>query len=213
MARCCQKHSVRSRPPLSKVTVKQAASLTGKSRETINTATNSGLLSFSLNSRNHKVLDVAELERVFPLVKTMGELRQQSEPVSSSQKPSEPDSDTELLLLQEKLSSSEQLREMLADERDRERRQFEAELETLRNSLEKSQEQHNKALLLITDQSQNSQDKHSTWEQTIRQLESKIANQAADFEKRVGEVKQAGFREAQDLPWYQLLFKKKLDVP
>jgi len=194
---------------LSKVTVKQAASLTGKSRETINTATNSGLLSYSLNSRNHKVLDIAELERVFPLVKTMAELGQQSEPVSNSQTPSDPDSNAEAMLLREKLSNSEQLREMLTQERDRERRQFEAELETLRSSLEKSQEQHNKALLLITDQSQGKQDE---WGQTIRQLESKIANQAADFEKRVGEVKQAGFSEAIDLPWYQLLFKKKLDV-
>jgi len=41
---------------MSEITVKQAALLTGKSRETINAATKDGTLSFSHNARKHKVI-------------------------------------------------------------------------------------------------------------------------------------------------------------
>jgi len=142
--------TVRSRQAVSKVTVREAAKLTGKSRETINTATREGTLSFSLNSRKHKVIDIAELERVYPLVKTMDEIKQASETVSASPAASDSDLQSKLAVMRQKLASSEAMQEILATERSRERQQLESEIENLRTNLEKSQDQHNKALLLIT---------------------------------------------------------------
>ena len=49
---------------MSKVTVKQAAFLTGLTKETINKATNDGTISHSLNQSNRKVIEIAELQRV-----------------------------------------------------------------------------------------------------------------------------------------------------
>ena len=76
---------------MSKVTVREAALLTGKSRETINSATKDGTLSYTLNNKNHKVIDVAELSRVYEITKTLEEVEQESG-VNHSQPPSETDS-------------------------------------------------------------------------------------------------------------------------
>ena len=57
----------------------------------MNNATKDGTLSYSLNLRNHKVIDISELERIYPLVKTMGEI-EKNDTVKKSPVPSETDS-------------------------------------------------------------------------------------------------------------------------
>jgi GTP cyclohydrolase II len=140
---------------MSKVTVRQAAALTGKSRETINTACNDGVLSCSANERGIKVVDVSELERVYPLVKSMDQITR-SEPVKSSQVLTEEGSSDlkeQLAVLKARLESAATERDMLQSERERERRQLVEEIENLRETLSKAQDQHGKAMLLLTDQS------------------------------------------------------------
>ncbi len=197
---------------MSKVTVRQAAKLTGKSRETINTATKEGKLSFTLDSSNRKVVEIAELERVYPLVKSFEQINQQSETVKPDRQVSEPDVRTELAVLREKLANSESLRETVFAERERERRQFEAELDTLRSSLEKTIEQNNKALLLITDQSDQTKERAGDWHATARKLEEQIAGQQAALEQRITELQKNAKREAveeiKDKYWWQVLFLK-----
>lgn len=164
-----------------KVSVREAALLTGKSRETINTATKDGVLSFTLNERNHKVIDIAELERVYPLVKTMADL-ELSENVSpdvdlTGEGPS--DLREQVAVLHERLQSAarekeflQAERETLKGERERERRQFEEQIEILRTSLEKTQDQHGKAMLLLTHQSEEGGGlkKVAALEETVTQL-------------------------------------------
>ena len=164
---------------MSKISVKQAALLTGKSRETINNATKEGKISYSLNSRNHKEIDVAELERIYPLVKNMEQISQESQsgvvsPVESGEIRS--DSQAQIQVLQQKLTSSEELKETITTERQRERKQLESEIENLRSSLEKTQEQHSKAMLLITHQGQT-ESRDVTWEKSFKALEARLANQ------------------------------------
>lgn len=168
---------------MSKVSVRQAAKLTGLTRETINKDTNSGKLACSRNSRNHKRIDIAELERVYDLVKTMDEIEQESKAVKQRPPPSESDTSTEVATLREKLASSEQTVEMLKDERSRERRQLESEIENLRESLDKAQDQHSKALLLITDQSDQSKQRSDDWEAMVKGLEARLANNEREQEK------------------------------
>lgn len=66
---------------MSKVSVSQAAKLTGKSRETINKATKSGTLAYSLGSSKRKEIQIAELERVYELVTTIDAIQEASAPV------------------------------------------------------------------------------------------------------------------------------------
>lgn len=137
-----------------KVSVREAAFLTGKSRETINTATKDGILSFTLNERNHKVIDIAELERVYPLVKSPEDL-ERSGVVNDGQELTEggqSDLREQVAVLRERLESSLRENGQLSAERERERRQLEDQIETLRTSLEKAQDQHSKAMLLLTHQ-------------------------------------------------------------
>lgn len=192
---------------MSKVTVKEAAALTGKSRETINKATKDGTLSFTLNAQNHKVIDIAELERVHPLIKTMDEVSKPSEPVMSGQAVSDSQIAAELAVLRERLDSSERMREVTATERERERRQLESEIEALRANVENSQELHNKALLLVTDRSQQPHDREALLEQSRQELDQRMAKQQADFEKRIEslrkEAKRDAIEEIMSRPWWR----------
>src|SRR5687767_2874746 len=138
---------------MSKVSVRQAAWLTGKSRETINTASKQGKLSFSLNSSNQKVIDVAELERVYPLVRSMNEVEKEvSGDVSERPGPDNGPSDLrqELAVLRERVQGLTTERDLVKAERERERRQLESEIEHLRDSLKAEQENQSKAMLLLT---------------------------------------------------------------
>lgn len=162
---------------MSKVSVSQAAKLTGKSRETINKATQTGALTYSLNAAKRKEIDVAELQRVYQLVTTIDALQEASGPVKPAAPVSGSDSGAQNAELMAKLASSERTIELIQSERDRERRQLESEIENLRSSLQRSQEQHGRALLLITDQSQP--DRGEEWKAAIAGLEKRIANQEA----------------------------------
>ncbi|TWT96921.1 hypothetical protein Pla108_26970 [Botrimarina colliarenosi] len=180
---------------MSKVTVKEAALLSGKSRETINAATKSGRLSYSLDGKNKKVIDVAELERVYPLTKSVDEIRetvgQGKAPVRSGRASLEPDVRERIAGLTERLAASETLQATLTAERVRERRQLEDEIAHLRETLAKAQDQHNKALLLITDETKGASGRTSDWERSIKALEKRIGNQeqqAKDYRGRLDEA-------------------------
>ena len=200
---------------MSKVTVKQAAQLTGKTKETINKATNTGKLSFSLNASGHKVIDVSELERIYTLVLSVDELGKHSKQVSRRQVESDSDITAEVAVLREKLASSERMKEQLIAERERERRQLESEIDTLRSSLEKSQDQHGKALLLITDQSKDTTDGVGDWEKSYKGLEKRLANhedrlrkereERAALRKKAERYKQALESERRKPFWQRLL--------
>ena len=199
---------------MSQVTVKEAALLTGKSRETINAATKSGKLSCSQNGKTKKMINVSELERVYPLVKTIDEIRRPSGTVKPSQNQSDPDVQAELTRLQEKLAASELMRETIDAERQRERRQLEEAIDNLRDALAKSQQQHNKALLLITDQSQDTTDRVGDWEKSIKALEKRLANHEEQSKKdreeitaarrKVEQYKRALHQERNKSPWHKL---------
>lgn len=181
---------------MSKVSVREAAQLTGKSRETINTATKEGKLSWSLDDRARKVIDVSELERVYPIVKSMDQVKQESETVRNSQVPSEISVSAELAVLREKLANSENLRNVLTTERERERRQLEAEIETLRTSLQKAQEQASKQMLLITDQSKQAKERAGDWETSLAEMKVKLAN---DTDARFKELQEKHDKEIRQL--------------
>ena len=111
---------------------------------------------FKLDNKNRKRIEVSELQRVYDLVMTMEEL-EASNDVQSDKKPlssASVSSEEGLNVLKVRLEMAESERDIIREERDRERRQLESEIENLRYSLEKAQEQGSKAMLLLTNQSQ-----------------------------------------------------------
>lgn len=196
---------------MSQVTVRKAAQLTGKSRETINAATKDGTLSFTLNGRGHKVIDVSELERVFPLIKTLSEIDPSDEPVRTGQKVSDRTVREELGKLLERLQHREEVNETQRLERERERRQLQEEIEHLRATLEKAQEQHRTALLLLTDQRTG---KGSEQDDLLGELRDQINAQKVWFEERENQIKnearQDTLQEIRSESWLELAFGNKL---
>ncbi len=162
---------------MSNVTVRKAALLTGKSRETINSATKDGTLSYTLNSRKHKVIDVAELSRVYDLVKTIDEVSD-DKAVSKRQTPSETDSQewhARYLEMKGRAENAEGKVELIEKHHTQECRRLEDQVENLQDSLKLAQEGHNKATLMLEHKTKETG--AGDWEKSFKALEARFANQ------------------------------------
>ena len=158
--------------------------LTGKSRETINNATQDGTLSYSLNGRNHKVIDISELERIYPLVKTMDEI-EKKEIVKKSPVPSETDSQewrNRYVETKSRLESAEEKIQLIEKYHTKERNIFEDQVENLQKSLFLAQEGHNRATLLLEDKSE----KQGEWQTAVSSLKEQISNDELAATERLG---------------------------
>jgi chromosome segregation ATPase len=197
---------------MSKVTVREAALLTGKSRETINTATKDGTISYTHNEKNHKVIDISELQRVYPIVKPMAEI-EQSDSVKSGQNrtvSSQSDLEKEVAVLKERLDGLTREKDHLTEERVRERRQLESEIDNLRSSLEWAQDQHNKAMLLLTDQRQSEEKRglvENERDRKLDALEQKIKELRSQNKRifRHSQEQKKKLEELQNESWWKRL--------
>jgi len=170
--------TVKGRQIMSKVTVRKAALLTGKSRETINNATKDGTLSYSHNSRNHKVIDIAELERVYPLVNKLSDI-EKKETVKSGQVASETDSQewrSRYIEEKSRAEAAEEKIELIEKHARSERQLLEDQVDNLKDSLKMAQEGHNRATILLEDKSKEGGN-DSKWKDTLSKIEERIANQ------------------------------------
>ncbi len=104
---------------MAKVGAQRAATLTGKSKSTIQRAMNSGKLSFELDQNKRRVIDVSELERVFGIKK-------QNEPKVAKAESSDLLSTIEvermkmrIKMLEQQLSTASEYMDDLKDQRDK----------------------------------------------------------------------------------------------
>jgi hypothetical protein len=81
----------------------------------------------------------------------------------------------QVAVLKVRLQGTEQERDMIKSERERERYQLERQIEILQASLEKAQEQGGKAMMLITDQSNGRAERELEQEKTVRELATTVA--------------------------------------
>ncbi len=193
---------------MSKISVREAALLTGKSRETINSATNEGILSVTLNERGHKRIDIAELERVFPVVHTVGE-------IESLENNSSNNRGTKAAFVAEsgardpsfeirRLASE---RENWIEERDRERRRFEDEIETLRTVISRLQDQQGKTLLLLgQSESVKSVDSENTVHE-IRVLKSAVSRLIRENREQAEEIRGMSWKNR----WWGTFIRRPVD--
>lgn len=179
------------------VTVIQAAFLTGKTRQTINKFTKNGKLSFARNSEGAKVIEIAELQRVFPLVKTMVYWEQAqlggSEPATGTNVSGGEGS--AVAVLQVELEAVRRECEAVRSERERERRQLEDRIADLQSALEKAQEQGSRAMALLTDQSEGGRTLRADQE-VIRELAQRVerlSQQNRRIYRELQEQKKRGF--------------------
>ncbi|MEO1263599.1 MAG: hypothetical protein AAFZ15_32605 [Bacteroidota bacterium] len=130
-----------------KLSITKAAELAGVSRTTLYNDINSGKLSYDIQGKKRKVIDVAELERVYGTLE-QPENTESSKTVNPEQKLTtytSMSSETELEVLKEKLST-------LENERKREREKLVDEIEHLRNRLEKTDNERTRLTAVLTDQ-------------------------------------------------------------
>ncbi len=159
-----------------KVSITKAASLSGVSRTTLYTDMNSGKLSYHLEGKNRRKIDVAELERVYGDLK-INETKKVSSSVKTEQTSLTKDAPlTELAVLRERV-------EMLENHFRREREQYEGRIESLDNALSKAQDGQNRLTLLLEDQ-RSKESGAGAWEKSIKALEARLANQERAEKKR-----------------------------
>lgn len=167
------------------VSISKGAKLTGVARSTIYKDIEDGKLSIEHNARGKKEIHIAELERVYGKVDistdTEDDLSSDVSSVVERSSAGMTKSGDQLAVLQERLEAQKSLAnnyektiEMIREERERERRQFQSQLESLEKALEKSQDGQNKLTLLLEHkESEGAGD----WKKAMKAVEARVANQ------------------------------------
>lgn len=175
-----------------KVTITKAAKMAGVSRNTIYNDIDSGVLSYTSNARNKKLIDVSELARVYenvdldenkPKEKTYENVEKRPELIKPPSK-----QDISAQVMQERLKANERSLEVLTEERERERQNYESRLESLESALSKAQDGYNSVTKLLEDQ-RSKESEVGGWEKAIKTLESRISNQETALKAELDETK------------------------
>ena len=162
--------------------ISAANRITGKSRTTIAKHIRTGRLSVTQDDFGNKLIDAAELIRVYGDDCDFDREEATSDQTSPDQQSS--NGHSELRQLRSQLD-----REMA--ERERERQQYREQVEHLQETLKRAQEGQNIATRLLENQTQGKGD----WEQAIRALENRLANQEKNTKAELQEMKTAASRK------------------
>jgi hypothetical protein len=150
--------------------ISAASRLTGKSRTTITKHIRQGKLSCEIDERGVKLVDGSELARVYGDDFKLDVGEGPSLPVSPKAKASGGAEQG----VQQQLHTVQLQLDMLIKERERERLQFEQQVQHLQDVLRQVQDAHNKALLMLEHRPHGA----GEWERKFQELEEKIANGA-----------------------------------
>jgi hypothetical protein len=195
------------------VSISKASHLSGAARSTIYKDIEDGKLSVEINARGKKEINISELQRVYGDLKIDtkeddNKVSQVVVPVSESSSKPIIGGGGQVAVLQERLESQkaqmanyEKTMGMLDGERQRERKQFQNQIDSLQIALEKSQEGQNKLTMLLE---HKESDGTGDWEKAMKGIESRIANQ----EKEAKEDKE----RAQKILRQNQALKKALDA-
>ena len=178
-----------------KVSITKAAQLSGVSRTTLYTDMNSGKVTFHIEGKNKKTIDVSELERVYGSLnivdgpKVSNDVKAEQPNLTNSNQPL-----TELAVLRERAALSEKHKEEM-------KAQYEARIESLEESLSKAQDGYNSVTKLLE---HKESDGEGNWEKAMKGIEARVANQ----ENEAKEEKQ----RAQKILRQNHALKKALDA-
>jgi hypothetical protein len=133
---------------MAQIGLKRAAELTGKNQSTIHRAMKSGRISFTVSEAGERMIDTAELDRVFPIKapKPANEIARKDAPELHS-------NDTQVIELRAQLDT-ERARAAMLQERVTEK---DTTIADLREDRDRWRAQAEKTTLLLADQRQQSQ--------------------------------------------------------
>ena len=171
------------------VTISKAAKMAGVSRATIYNDIESGTLSVERGVKDRKMVNISELERVYKSLKNPDN-DSVSKPVQNSkvrQEQIKSPSTNQIAVLQERLETqkkqAEHLEELLQKEQTERKREREAAKqfeEYFKTQIENQSESIKNFTKLLEDQrSSKDGDGAGEWKDSIKSLESRVANQEA----------------------------------
>ena len=158
----------------------EVAQIVGVTRDTIRAHLKKGRVSAVLDVNGNKRLERSELMRVY------GDDLDFSRIEKSGKKPTSQHSQGTSTANNSKISELEAMLTYEQNERDRERKQHEKEIERLAGALDKSQEGHNRATLLLENHSQRGGD----WERAIDALKTETANAQKQAVREIQQLKE-----------------------
>lgn len=158
---------------MAKLTLGKAAKAAGISKPSLSAAIKKGRVSAEKNEKGHYEIDPAELFRVYP-PKGKDEQEANSEVLPPTNPRNSADSEGLGLLLAEK--------DKLMDEKDRSIARLEEEKEQIRKDLEEQREQAKRITLLLEHKTKEPE-QSASWEQAIKALEARVANQEKKAEE------------------------------
>ncbi len=179
----------------SKLSISAASRRVKKGRETLRNMMDNGELSFELNKKGNRVIDLSELQRVFPEQMVLAE----------KSKPKANQSTTDMKLVDQVLESAK-----------REREQLENHIARIEKDFDDAKSYFEKSLNLLEDKRDKAEE-GSGWQAAIEQLNERIANQEQRHATEVAEkMKQLEDRHkaeaAAKLKELEQRYKKKLDA-
>jgi excisionase family DNA binding protein len=167
------------------VTITEAAQMVGIQRSTFYRHIEEKGISLIKTPGTHPKVDVSELIRVYGdkvKITSSDTTKIEQTPLKKSSDETKTDGANESEKhISEKLS-------ILEKERQREREQFNDQIDHLRDMLKSEQEERRKITALITDQTEKSS-KAEEWKQAFKSLEERIANQDAQAKKEIEEIR------------------------
>jgi len=158
----------------------EVARIAGKSRTTITQHMKSGKLAYAIDDNGTKVIDAAELIRVYGDACDFDRADSNAPAKAAPSPGGEQGMYSELDIARKQLSAEQ-------DERDRERNQLQKQIDQLESALERAQNSEHKLTLLLEDRRNGAED----WKDSFKVLESRIANQEKIFQKEREEKDQA----------------------
>jgi len=182
------------------VTISQAAKMAGVSRATIYNDIESGTLSVVQGAKDRKMVNIAELERVYKTLKNP-EPETDSNTVENSQERQPErqkvvDPNGQVAVLQERLEAQRKqtlfLEAQLAkeqEERQRERDASKSFEDYFKSQIENQAESIKNITRLLEDQRKDKEPKSNEWEKAIKALEDRMANQDSQAKKEIEEIK------------------------
>ncbi|QDV79086.1 hypothetical protein [Botrimarina mediterranea] len=183
-----------------KYSIAAAHRITGKSRTTIAKHLRQGKLSYELDPSGAKLIDGAELARVYGDECDFSAEEGAETPAAG--RPAK--SDQGVQRVQPEVNTLRDRLESEVAERQRERAHYREQIEHLQDALKRAQEGQNKAMLLLESRSGRGE-----IDATLRELEERIERQQQETRREIADaVKMArseGVRRAKDLPWWRLL--------
>ena len=158
-------------------TISAANRITGKSRTTIAKHIRTGRLSVTVDEQGNKLIDAAELHRVY------------GDDCNFDREQSTAEQGTAAQLSSPSHLEVQRLKDLLdreVTERERESRQYREQVEHLQETLKRAQEGQNLATKLLEHQTQGK----GNWEQAIQALEKRLANQERTTRAEIDELRE-----------------------